>query len=124
MKLITGASQGEATIFKSQKKITIALACLAGILVIGDLDYLTGYKTSVIVIYILPIAFATIDVGAAFAILLAVLSIAISLGSDLLDEIPYSEIPTQLLNAAIALTVFIISVELLQALKRILLRRE
>ena len=93
-------------------------------LVIGDLDYLTGYKTSVIVVYILPVAIAAVDVGAAFAILVAVLSMAISLGSDLSDGIPYSEMPTHVLNAAIALSVFILSIELLRALKRILLQRE
>ena len=124
MTSILTANQGGTTVFTRQKKITIALVCFAGMLIIGDVDYLTGYQTSVIVVYILPVAFATIDVGAGFAALLAILSMVISLGSDLWDGIPDSEMPTQVLNAAIALTVFIISIGLLQALKRILLRRE
>jgi hypothetical protein len=61
-------------VFKKRKELIVAILCLIGMLVIGDIDYLTGYKTSVIVIYILPIGFATVDVGPAFAILLAVLT--------------------------------------------------
>ena len=117
-------SQNGITVFKSQNKFTIALLCLIGMLVIGDLDYLTGYKISLVVVYILPIGFAAIDVGPAFAILLAILSIAISLGSDVWAGIPDAEMPLHILNAAIALIVFIISIGLLQALKHILLRRE
>lgn len=93
-------------------------------LIIGDIDYLTGYKISVVVVYILPIGFATIDVGAAFAILLAILSVAISIGSDLYVGIPYSEMPLLVLNATIALIVFITSIGLLQELKRSPLRHE
>ena len=117
-------SRNGTTVFKSQKKFTVALLCLIGMLIIGDIDYLTGYKISVVVVYILPIGVAAIDVGAAFAILLAILSVTISIGSDLWVGIPYSEMPIQVLNATIALIVFIISIGLLQALKSILLQRE
>ena len=110
--------------FKNQKKTTIALICLAAMLVVGDLDYVTGYKTSVIVVYILPIGFAAIEVGPAFAILVAALSVAISICTDLWDGLPSADMPTKVVNCSIALTIFIISVGLLQALKRILLERE
>ena len=110
--------------FKSRKEFVVALLCFIGMLVIGDIDYLTGYKTSVIVVYILPIGFATVDVGPAFAILLAILSVVISICSDLWAGIPYSDLPVQFLNAAIALTVFVIAILLLQEWKNILLRRE
>jgi len=118
------ASRSGTTAFKSQKKFTVALFCLIAMLIIGDLDYLTGYQISLLVVYILPIGFATIYVGPAFAILLAILSLAISIGSDLWVGIPYSETPVMVLNATIALTVFVISIGFLQALKCILLRRE
>jgi hypothetical protein len=111
-------------VFKSRKEFVVALLCFIGMLVIGDIDYLTGYKTSVIVVYILPIGFATVDVGPAFAILLAILSVVISICSDLWAGIPYSDLPVQFLNAAIALTVFVIAILLLQEWKNILLRRE
>ncbi len=124
MKSIFGAGEGGTTVFKSQTKFTIALLCFIGILLIGDLDYLTGYKTSVISVYILPIGFAAVDVGAGFAILLAILSMAISVASDLGAGIPNLDLPTKVLNTTIALAVFITAIVLLQALKRILLRRE
>ena len=124
MKLIFGAGQMGTTVFKNQTKFNLALFCLIGMLLIGDVDYLTGYKTSVIAVYILPIGFAAVDVGTEFAIVLAVLSMAISIASDLWAGIPYSELPTKVLNTTIALAVFIVSILLLQALKRILLRRE
>jgi len=118
------SSQSGTIVFKSQKKSIIALICLIWMLIIGDFDYLTGYKISVVVVYILPIGLAAIDVGTAFAILLAILSVAISIASDLWVGIPDSELPIQVLNATIALAVFITSIGLLQTLKRILLQRE
>lgn len=119
-----GASQSGATVVKSQKKLTAALLCFIGMLIIGDIDYVTGYQISLLVIYILPVGFATIYVGPRFAILLAILSMAVSIGSDLWAGLPYSEMPIQILNATIALTVFIISIGLLQGLERIPHRRE
>ena len=98
--------------------------CLIGILLIGDLDYITGYQTSILAVYILPIGFGVIEVGPAFAVLLAIASVVISLATDLWDGIPSSEMPMHLFNKGVALAVFLISIALLDALKRILLRRE
>jgi len=123
MNLSRSANESGTTVF-GRKKTTMALICLIGMLVIGDLDYVTGYETSVVVAYLLPVGLATIEVGPVFAIGLAVLSMAISIGTDLWLGIPAAQLPIQIVNAAIALTVFVISVCLLQALKRTLLRRE
>ena len=112
------------TVFTKQSKWALALYCLIGILVIGDLDYVTGYQTSILAAYILPIGFGVIEVGPWFAVFLAVLSVVISIGSDLWDGIPSSEMPAHLFNKGVALVVFFISIGLLHALKRILLRRE
>jgi hypothetical protein len=92
--------------------------------VIGDFDYLTGYQTSILSVYILPIGIAAIEVGPAFAVLLAISSVVISIASDMWDGIPSSEMPMHLFNKAVALVVFFTSIALLQALKRTLLRRE
>jgi hypothetical protein len=112
------------TVFTSRSKLAIGLYCFIAVLVIGDLDYITGYQTSILAVYILPIGFAVIEVGPAFAVFLALASVAISIASDLWDGIPSSEMPMHLFNKAVALVVFFISIALLQALKRILLRRE
>ena len=112
------------TVFTSQSKLAIVIYCLIGILLVGDLDYITGYQTSILAVYILPIGFAVIEVGPAFAVLLAISSVAISIASDVWDGIPSSEMPMHLFNKAVALAVFFISIGLLHALKQILLRRE
>jgi len=123
MKSLMSASH-TGTVFTSQSKLAIALYCLIGVLLIGDLDYITGYQTSILSAYILPIGFAVIEVGPAFAVLLAISSVAISIASDLWDGMPSSEMSFHLFNKAVALAVFFISIGLLHALKRILLRRE
>ena len=112
------------TVFTSQSRLAMVIYCLIGILLVGDLDYITGYQTSILAVYILPIGFAAVEVGPAFAVLLAISSVAISIASDLWDGMPSSEMPMHLFNKAVALAVFFISIGLLHALKRILLRRE
>jgi hypothetical protein len=123
MKSLMSARQ-TGTVFTSQSKLAIAIYCFIAILLIGDLDYLTGYQTSILAAYLLPIGFAVIEVGPAFAVLLALSSVAISIASDLWDGMPSSEMSAHLFNKAVALAVFFISIGLLHALKRNLLRRE
>jgi hypothetical protein len=115
------ARQTGTTVFTSQSKLAIGIYCSIAILLIGDIDYITGYQTSILAVYILPIGFAVIE---AFAVFLALASVAISIASDLWDGMPSSEMPMHLFNKAVALAVFFISIGLLHALKRILLRRE
>jgi signal transduction histidine kinase len=118
------AIQSGTTVFKGRRNFTAAVLCLIGIFIIGDIDYLTGYRISLLVFYILPVGFATIYVGPAFAILLAILSIAISICTDFWAGMPSSEIPVLACNVAIVLSVFVIVIGLLHALNRILLRLE
>ena len=118
------SARHSGTVFTNQSRLAIVIYCLIGILVVGDFDYITGYQTSVLTVYILPIGFAAVEIGPAFAVFLAIASIAISIGSDLWDGMTSSEMPMHLFNKAVALAVFLISVALLHALKRILLRRE
>ena len=110
--------------FQNRKKFTAAILCLIAIFVIGDIDYLSGYQISLLVFYILPVGFATIYVGPLFAVLLAVLSIVVSISTDFWAGMPSSEIPVMGWNAAIVLTVFVIVIGLLHLLNRILLRLE
>jgi len=110
--------------FKGRKKFDAALLCLIGILLIGDFDYLTGYQISLLVFYILPVGFAAIYVGPVFAILLAILSVAVSICTDFWAGMPYSQIPVLAWNAAIVLAVFFIVIGLLHVLNRIMLRLE
>jgi len=117
-------SQTVDVVLKGRKKFDVAILCFIGILLIGDFDYLTGYKISLLVFYILPVGFAAIYVGPAFAILLAILSVAVSVCTDFWAGIPYSEMPVLAWNAAIVLAAFFIVIGLLHALSRIMLRLE
>jgi signal transduction histidine kinase len=110
--------------FKSRKKFTAVLFCVMATLIIGDVDYLTGYRISLLTYYILPIGFATIYVGAAFAASLAVLSIIISISTDFWAGMPISDAWIKGCNALIALSVYFIVIGLLHILKRITLRLE
>jgi hypothetical protein len=112
------------TVFINQSKLAIALWCFIGVLVIGDFDYLTGYQTSVLTVYILPIGFAAIEVGSGYAAFLAIASVVISFATDAWDGIPSSEMPMHLFNKVVALVAFVVSIALLNTLKRNLLRRE
>ena len=118
------SSRSETLVFKSRKKFTAALFCLIGIFIIGDIDYLTGYRISLLVFYILPVGFATIYVGPAFAILLAILSVAISVCTDFWAGMPSSETPVLAWNVTIVLSVFFIVIALLHTLNRILVQLE
>jgi hypothetical protein len=112
----------ETPVFKNLKKSTVAILSIIAVLIIGDIDYLTGYRISLLVVYILPLGFATIYVGPVFALFLAVLSVAISIATDLWAGIPHVEYPEMIWNGAITLAVFVIAIALLHALKVSLLR--
>ena len=116
------ANRGGTMTFKSQKKFTATLLCFIAIFIIGDIDYLTGYQISLLVFYILPVGFAAIYVGPAFAILLAFLSISMSVCTDFWAGMPYSETPILVWNATIALSAFVIVIGFLHALNRLLIQ--
>jgi xanthine/uracil/vitamin C permease (AzgA family) len=63
-------------------------------------------------------------VGPAFAAFLAILSIVVSVCSDIWAGLPYSERPILFENAVIAFAVFAVAICLLHALKRFQLRRK
>ena len=100
------------------------MLCLMATLIIGDVDYLTGYRISLLTYYILPIGFATIYVGAPFAASLAILSIVISISTDFWAGMPLSDTWIKAWNASIALSVYFIVIGLLYLLRGITLRLE
>jgi len=93
-------------------------------LIIGLIDYSIGYRISLLVFYILPVAFATIRVGPAFATFLAILAVVISKGGDLWAGMPYPGNSVLFWNGAVALSLFIIVICLLHLLCRHLMGLE
>jgi len=110
--------------FKDHKKANAVLLCLMAILIIGDIDFLSGFRISLLTFYILPIGIAAIYVGPAFAASLAILSIAISLSTDFWSGMPLSDAWVKACNASIALSVYFVVIGLLRVLNQILLRLE
>jgi len=116
------ASEPEA--LQRQKKINAGLLCLIAILLIGDIDYLTGYQISLLIFYMLPVGFAAIYVGPAFATSLAIMSVAISIATDFWAGMPYSATWVAVGNSMIALSAYFIVIGFLQGLSRIMRRLE
>ena len=109
---------------KDQKKLVPALVCFAGLCALGLVDYSIGYRVSLLVFYILPIGFATIYVGPAFATFLAVVSVVIWKSGDSLSGMPFPGFAILFWNAAIVLALLLIVICLLHALNRTLLGLE
>ena len=119
---MTDAGASGIMVIKNPKKFNAALLSLMALLGIGDIDYLTGYEISLLVFYILPVGFATVYVGPGFAILLAILSVLISICTDFWAGMPYAEFSIMAWNSAIVLSVFFIVVGLLHGLNSIMRR--
>jgi signal transduction histidine kinase len=109
---------------EGRRRLIPILLCIIALSIIGAIDYLIGYRISLIVLYILPIGFATIYVGRAFAVILAVASVIIWMGGDLLAGAPYPGAAIQLWNGGIVLSLFVIVIVLLDALRRALVGLE
>jgi signal transduction histidine kinase len=107
-----------------KKKLIPALLCLIALSIIGFIDYAIGYQISIIVLYVLPIGFATLYVGRVFAVILAILSVVIWMGGDLLAGAPYLGAATQFWNGGIVFSLFVIVIYLLNALRRALVGLE
>ena len=103
----------------NRRNLTAALLCFIAMLVIGDIDYLTGYRVSLLAFYILPVGLATVYVGPIYALVLAALSIAISIATDFWAGMPAADAPVKYWEGSVSLIVFIVAIGLLYTLKRI-----
>src|SRR6266571_8952654 len=70
------------------RKGTLIFACLFLVAVIGYIDYLTGYERPLLLFYLLPISLAAWFDSLLIALGIAVVSIAVSLLSDVAAGIP------------------------------------
>ena len=67
---------------------TLVIACLFLVGVVGYIDYLTGYERPLLLFYLLPISLAAWFDSLLTALGIAVISIAVSLLSDVAAGIP------------------------------------
>jgi len=95
----------------------LAAGCIAALLVIGFVDYRTGYEMSLSAFYLLPIAVITWFLGARWGIALSLFSSAVQWGINLAPEAvhPHGLIP--LWNAAIYAVSYLVVVGLTACLR-------
>jgi signal transduction histidine kinase len=106
------------------RRLAAGVLTLAAVLLIGWIDFLADSQVLLTFLYVLPIGYATVYAGRTYAILLAVLSVALWTGGDVLAGAPSPGLPIRIWNDAIVLSIFIIVIHLLDALHRTLVGLE
>jgi len=94
--------------------ITLALLL---VVLIGAVDYLTGFETSFSIFYLLAIGLAAWFLGRGFAIFISILSVVVSLAGDLARGAHFSSSFVPTWNALILLTFYLVIVWLLTRLR-------
>src|SRR5260370_12515025 len=94
----------------------IALIGLALLVLIGFIDYLTGFELLFSVFYLLEVGLAAWFVGKGFGLLMSVLSVAVWIGGDLAAGARYSTPLIPIWNALILMVCYFIVVWLLTSL--------
>lgn len=102
---------------RSQSPLAIATAAISGALLVGFLDYLTGYEVALSGVYILPIALAAWFVGRRFSYALSVGSVVLWITSDLASGAKYSAWLIPVWNSVIRLTLYFVFIQMLSAIK-------
>ena len=89
-------------------------------LLLGGIDYLTGYELSFSLFYLAPISLMAWYVGRSFAIALSFIAALVWLAADVANLHYYSHVGLYFWNTAIRLGFFVIVPVLLSALKQVL----
>ena len=95
----------------------LVLAGLAVLVVIGIIDYLTGFEVLFSVFYLLEVALAAWFVGKGFGLLMSVLSVLVWIGGDLAAGARYSNPLIPAWNALILMVFYFVVVWLLTNLR-------
>jgi len=101
---------------RQPRSVTITVALLIVVLV-GVIDYLTGYEISLSVFYLIAIALATWYVGRRFGWIVSVLSVISWLVGDLAAGAQYTNHFIPIWNVLIALVSYLVIVEVLWNLR-------
>jgi len=95
----------------------LVLAGLGVLVVIGMVDYLTGFEMQFSVFYLLGVGLAAWFVGKGFGLVMSVLSVLVWIGGDLAAGAPYSNPLIPVWNALILMAFYFIVVWLLSTLR-------
>src|SRR5262249_23228470 len=103
--------------FERRSVLFFAGACLAFLLFIGFVDFLTGFEVFFSVFYLLAVGVGTWFVGRSFGVILSVLSAAAWIAGDVASGAHYSSSFVPIWNTAILLAFYFIVVWLLTHLR-------
>ena len=97
---------------------------LAGIVLLGAVDYLSGYEVSFSLFYLAPVAFATWYINRTAGVICAVLSCLIWYLADFTSGHQYSNAAIPVWNAIVRLGFFLITALLLTSLRTVLTNQQ
>ena len=97
-------------------RLGLTIVCLFCVVMLGYLDYVTGYEQSLLLFYLVPITLATWFEGLAFGLLFSALSLCAWVGSDVFAGIPQIRI----WNLVMATAAYIVFTFLLHNLRTLL----
>ena len=98
-------------------RATLVLAALAILVLIGVVDYLSGFEVLFSVFYLVEVALAAWFVGRGFGLLMSVLSVVVWIGGDVAAGAHYSNPFVPIWNALILMVCYFIVVWLLTHLR-------
>jgi signal transduction histidine kinase len=90
------------------------------VVVIGIADYLTRFERSLLVFYVLPVSLAAWFVSWRFAVIICLVSVAVSIAGDIAAGAIYSSWSVPFWNATVAVAFFLVVIWLLQKLRSLL----
>jgi len=105
--------------FERQPRVRVVGSTLFIVIAVGVVDFLTGSEISFSVFYLLAIGLAAWFVGRRYALLVSVLSVAVSLMGDLATDVRYYSRLVPWWNASIVLAFYFIVVWLLTRLRAV-----
>jgi signal transduction histidine kinase len=105
--------------FEKRPKAFAAAVSVLLVAVIGLIDYQAGYAILFSAFYLIPVALAAWYAGGAFAVIISVSSVTVSLAGDYMAGARYAHWLIPLWNGAIALTVYSVVVKILTSLRKL-----
>lgn len=102
---------------EKRSRPALILAGLAVLVLIGIVDYLTGFEILFSVFYLLEVGLATWFVGRGFGLVMSLLSVLVWIGGDMAAGAHYSRPFVPIWNAMILLVLYFIVVWLLSSLR-------
>lgn len=106
-----------AKAFSGRSKALPMLVSLGFVLIVGVVDYLTGFELYFFAFYLIPVILASWFIGRAFGIFVSVLCVAASVAGDLIAGARYSSVFVLIWNALISVAFYFAVVWILAKLR-------